>query len=90
MKKTAETIRSTRFKQFVACRRRWFIGVFLLSLPGSFFWLAHGAHSMATALVFALPLALVITTFVSLLSAPMIWMVTSDKQTGTANKTNGH
>ena len=81
MKRLMETIRSPRFKRFVSKRRRWFTAVFLVSLPASFLWVAATASSTVYAFLFALPIALVATTGISLLSAPLIWMMTRTNHT---------
>ena len=88
MKKLKEAIRSARFKRFVAQRRRWFAIVFLVSLPVTFLWAAATCSSTVNAFLFALPAALLITTAVSLLSVPMIWKLTTDKEPRTANNTS--
>ena len=70
---------STRFRRFVAIRRKWFLIVFALSLILCATATNRKFDSLLEIVGFALVGALVATTAISLASAPIIWVI-SGKQ----------
>ena len=70
---------SPRFRRFVAMRRKWFLIVFAVSLILCATATNRKFDSILEIVGFALVGALVVTTAISLASAPIIWMI-SGKQ----------
>ena len=71
---------STRYRRFVAMRRKWFLIVFVLSLSLCATATNRKFDSLLEIVGFALVGALVATTVISLASAPIIWMISGKQE----------
>ena len=78
MKKNAE--RGARFRDFVSLRRRWFACVFVVAFAAMLVVSGRRFHSAVEILGVSAVGALVLTTVVSLLSAPVIWFLSGRRK----------
>ena len=71
---------SPRFRRFVRMRRRWFLIVFIISLLPCGRWASAQSDTAIVILGTTLIGSAVLTTAISLLSAPVIWMLTRNTE----------
>jgi len=71
---------SPHFECFVRTRRRWFTALLIVSFVACTGFMLRRSDSAIEAFLFGIIGSLVLTTLISLASAPIIWFITRKKQ----------
>jgi hypothetical protein len=78
--KIFEAMSNPRFKRFVATRRKWFVIVFVVLFIVLVWFTGKKYNSTIEIFGFSLIGSLVLTVIVSLLSIPVIWIITGKEK----------
>ena len=75
-----EIEKNSHFRTFVRTRRSWFVIVFVITLFFTFKWANGRSDTAIEILGLTIIASLVITTVISLASAPVLWILTKNRK----------